>query len=37
MAVTGESIQRFVSDKRIAVVGASATGKGFGIRSRTRS
>jgi uncharacterized protein len=30
MAVTAESIQRFVSDKKIAVVGASATGKGFG-------
>jgi predicted CoA-binding protein len=30
MAVTGESIRRFVSEKTIAVVGASATGKGFG-------
>jgi uncharacterized protein len=30
MAVTGESIHRFVSDKKIAVVGVSATGKGFG-------
>ena len=30
MAVTGESIRQFVSDKKIAVVGASAAGKGFG-------
>jgi predicted CoA-binding protein len=30
MAVTGESIQQFVSAKAMAVVGASATGKGFG-------
>jgi hypothetical protein len=30
MAVTGESIRQFVAEKTIAVVGASATGKGFG-------
>ena len=30
MAVTGESIRQFVADKTIAVIGASATGKGFG-------
>jgi predicted CoA-binding protein len=30
MAVTGESIRQFLSDPKIAVVGASATGKGFG-------
>ena len=30
MAVTGESIRQFVADKKIAVVGVSATGKGFG-------
>ena len=30
MAVSGDSIQQFVSEKKIAVVGASATGKGFG-------
>jgi hypothetical protein len=30
MAVTGESIHQFVTGKTVAVVGASATGKGFG-------
>ncbi len=30
MAVTGASIQQFVSEKTMALVGASATGKGFG-------
>jgi hypothetical protein len=30
MTVSGNSIQQFVSAKTIAVVGASATGKGFG-------
>jgi predicted CoA-binding protein len=30
MAVTGDSIRQFVRGKTIAVVGASATGKGFG-------
>ena len=30
MAVTGESIRQFVGGKTVAVVGTSATGKGFG-------
>ncbi len=35
MVVTGESIRQFVAEKTIAVVGASAAGKGFGAFAYT--